>query len=396
MDGSFPLQFSGEQAKEIAGTKGGQMHQTHTRILAGKSNYSPPLDALRFFAFLAVFIHHFPVPTASTVAATVKNYGWGGVDLFFVISSYLLFTLLDSEYEKAGTISARNFYIRRLMRIYPLMVGFPILMLLIYGTKDWTAALTRFAGLAMFSDNFIAWFAGYNGAIPSSAHLWTLSFEFQVYMAIPAAFLTWKAIGSRAFLILLGSILLFAIALRTVFSVAGAKHPIVWVTPFLRPDSVILGLALAVVKPRWHWAWSTLVAAISLSIFLSLPVPWKGHGPAAASYLVLAIAAAGFVDAALRSPVANTVTKNSWIVYLGKISFGLYVYHLLSIGLARRWLVNYWGPMAPNENASDFFITFACALALTVAFAAASYHLFERRVERAKLRYSVVTGRPVL
>jgi peptidoglycan/LPS O-acetylase OafA/YrhL len=372
------------------------MHQTHAKILAGsKSNYSPPLDALRFFAFLAVFIHHFPVPTASTVAVTVKNYGWGGVDLFFVISSYLLFRLLDGEYEKAGTISARNFYIRRLMRIYPLMVGFPILMLLVYGAQDWTAAVARLVGLALFADNFLSWVDGYNKAIPFSPHLWTLSFELQVYLLIPAAFMAWKRMGKRKFLLLLGAVLVAAIALRSTFSIVGAKHPVVWVTPFLRPDSVIMGLALAAAKPRWHWSWSALIAAIGLTLFISMRMPWAGPWYGAASYLVLAIAAAGTVDVALRSPFANMVTKDSWLVYLGKISFGLYVYHLVAISVARRWLHAYWGPLDPKEISADSLLLFGAALALTIAFAAVSYHLVERRVEKAKQRFTVVPGRPV-
>lgn len=115
----------------------------------------------------------------------------------------------------------------------------------------------------------------------------------------------------------------------------------------------------------------------------------------AGSYLVLAIAAASFVDVALRSPFAKMVTRDSWLVYLGKISFGLYVYHLLAISIARRWLHAYWRPLSPNDVPEDSMLLFAGALCLTVAFAAASYHFVERRIEKAKQRFTVVSGRPV-
>ncbi len=59
--------------------------------------YLAPLDGLRFFAFLAVFGHHLPRPPASAALAKLDQYGWVGVELFFAISAYLFFHLLNAE-----------------------------------------------------------------------------------------------------------------------------------------------------------------------------------------------------------------------------------------------------------------------------------------------------------
>lgn len=360
---------------------------------SAKNHYLASLDGLRFFAFLAVFVHHLPGYAPSAALMTAKNYGWAGVDLFFVISAFLFFHLLDAEYEATGKINTRNFYIRRLLRIYPLMIGFPILILIIYGAADWISALARLTGIALISDNFISWIAGYNKAIRFTPHLWTLSYEFQIYLIIPAAFLAWKTLGQRWFLTLLGLILLYGIALRTTFFVIGARHPIVWVTPFLRPDSVLFGIALAVVRPKWHWAYSAVAAAIGLAIFLSLPRPWEGLGANGFSYLVLAATAAAAVDTALRSPIASIARANGPIVFLGKISFGLYVYHLLAISLADRWILTYWRRLSPKDQLDDYTILFIGALVVTIALSVASYYILERPIERLKRRFTVVLGR---
>lgn len=360
---------------------------------SAKNHYLASLDGLRFFAFLAVFVHHLPGYAPSAALMTAKNYGWAGVDLFFVISAFLFFHLLDAEYEATGKINTRNFYIRRVLRIYPLMIGFPILILLIYGAADWTSAAARLAGIALIADNFISWIAGYNKAFVFSPHLWTLSYEFQVYLVIPAAFLASKFIGRRGFLILLGAVLLYGIALRTAFFLIGARHPIVWVTPFLRPDSVLFGIALAVMRPKWHWAYSAIATVVGLAAFLSLPRPWEGLTANTLSYLVLAATAAAAVDTALRSPIATISRPNGPIVFLGKISFGLYVFHLMAISLADRLILANWRRLSVKDQLADYAIFFVVALTVTIAISMVSYFVLERPIERLKRRFTVVQGR---
>jgi peptidoglycan/LPS O-acetylase OafA/YrhL len=130
--------------------------------------YLPALDGLRFFAFLLVLIHH--VPGAPAIISTLEARGWVGVELFFAISSFLFFTLLDAEDRARGSINIPHFFVRRLLRLYPLMVAFPLFMLLSEGPLGWPA-FGRFLGIAFFADNAItATTAAYNN-ISQAGHL---------------------------------------------------------------------------------------------------------------------------------------------------------------------------------------------------------------------------------
>ena len=106
------------------------------------------------------------------------------------------------------------------------MVAFPILMLICFGFRL-PQAFGRLLGLAFFSDNFLSWLDGYNKAIVASAHLWTLSYEFQIYLIIPLLFLLYRAIGANSFLFLLGALWVAACGARLAFILIGAKHPVV-------------------------------------------------------------------------------------------------------------------------------------------------------------------------
>ena len=96
--------------------------------------YHPELDRLRFVAFFAVFVHHFFPQSHSNYAAigslgakvlaNCVEAGGLGVDLFFCLSSFLITTLLLREFEERGRIDVRAFWIRRILRIWPLYYCF--------------------------------------------------------------------------------------------------------------------------------------------------------------------------------------------------------------------------------------------------------------------------------
>src|SRR4051794_10600592 len=94
--------------------------------MASSALYLPQLDGLRFFAFLAVFIHHLSAPEPLRF---LQARGWMGVDLFFVISAFLFFRLFNEEASVAGRIDVLRFYLRRMLRLYPLMVAFPAVII---------------------------------------------------------------------------------------------------------------------------------------------------------------------------------------------------------------------------------------------------------------------------
>jgi peptidoglycan/LPS O-acetylase OafA/YrhL len=117
--------------------------------------------------------------------------------VFFAISSFLFFSLLDHEFSKFGSINVTQFFVRRALRIYPLMAAFTTAMFFL-STKD-GHAVARYLGVLVFVDNFCAWKDGYNAVVPYTAHLWTLSYEFQIYLLIPLAFISIRRWDGTAF-----------------------------------------------------------------------------------------------------------------------------------------------------------------------------------------------------
>ena len=353
--------------------------------------YIGSLDGLRFFAFLLVFIHHSPDLLGYPVLRTLGRFGWVGVDLFFAISSFLFFYLLGAEMKSASRIDAPKFYLRRILRIYPLMILFPLLMWAIFGNQD-GAAPYRFLALTVFVDNFVTWFRSYNASIAYSGHLWTLSFEFQIYLLIPFVFLAYNRIGAAAFLKLLGGVFLGCLLARIAFFGLGAQHPIIWVTPFLRPESILAGMALAVLRPAWRWEYSLAVAVVAALVFTSMRLPWSSATSSAFSYPVAALMCAALIDLAIRAPGPRRWLSWGPVRWLGAISFGLYVYHLLAIGMTGRLMAAFIDLPPSNLRVA---VSTLLSLLMTIALAALSYRFVERPFLRLKDKVTVVVGRPV-
>src|SRR5574337_202485 len=148
----------------------------------------PSLDGFRAVSILMVLCGHlggtrgFPV-TAIAITRWIGDLGALGVQVFFVISGFLITSLLMGEREQTGTISLKNFYLRRVLRIFPASYSF-ILALLIATMLGWVSLTGRdFAFAATYTVNYYPhhpWQIG---------HLWSLSVEEQFYLLWPLALL---------------------------------------------------------------------------------------------------------------------------------------------------------------------------------------------------------------
>jgi peptidoglycan/LPS O-acetylase OafA/YrhL len=158
--------------------------------------YLAALDGLRFVAFLLVFFHHLRV---SEYTSELHRFGWAGVELFFVISAFLFFHLLGAEHAKAGRISVLAFYARRVLRIYPLLRVFPLVMypLSASSTGDF---FWKYLLLISGTDNIVTAVHSWDLPIRHTAHLRTIPFELQIYLVIPLAFYVYLRLGSRVFI----------------------------------------------------------------------------------------------------------------------------------------------------------------------------------------------------
>jgi len=147
--------------------------------------FLPELDGLRFIAFLLIFIHHSSTQGVA-IFREIKTIGWLGVEIFFCLSAFLLTRLLLRERDQFGTVDVYKFFMRRILRIWPLYFTYVILAIIlsVYWHVITSGNLHRIVGLLTFTDNFFAAFQGFN-PIRFTGHLWTISYEEQFYLCLP-------------------------------------------------------------------------------------------------------------------------------------------------------------------------------------------------------------------
>jgi peptidoglycan/LPS O-acetylase OafA/YrhL len=357
------------------------------------SYYFPSLDGLRFVAFLLLFLQHLPRVGSPAWFVDLQEKGGNGVDIFFTLSAFLLGSLALEERRRVGRFDFGRFILRRMLRIFPLLYFYSALNFLVSAPVHDPHAFARLAGTLLLVDNFLCWIDGYS-QIPAMSHLWTLSFEMQAYLFIPL--LAFAGSGRRSMLIVIAAGV-FALAARAVFIAVGVGHPVIWVTPFLRPDSLLAGLVLA-----WMFAkearsraneFTIGIAAVVASVgyFLTLPLPH--HGPLAIiAYPIIAVVSGSAVWAALRVDPVRRGLGCRPLALLGRISYGLYVYHPLAILLAMK-IAGYLE--MDFRHLPGFAVTSSLALTFTIMISALSYWLLEKPFLNLKLHFETVGSRTV-
>jgi peptidoglycan/LPS O-acetylase OafA/YrhL len=371
--------------------------------------YRPELDSLRFFAFLGVFLFHvFPrdpeaylrhpfVPPAMVPwICGFASAGAFGVDLFFALSAFLITGLLLREKSLRGHVDVKSFYIRRILRIWPLYFLFIFgAVALAHWDRAQRLSWPYVAGYLLLAGNWVYALKGVpigSVAIP----LWSISIEEQFY-------LFWPPILRRATRrsLVYGIVLLLVVAnLVRIGLVAGhASGAALEYNTFARIDAIAFGILVGCwLGDRSPKLSSRTRLGILLASFLTwLLVAAFGHlnapdapAPVLGTLLgrpLVALSSAAILVAFIGAAGPMRILCSGWLTYLGKISYGLYVYHLLGVYLAER-LVRAHG--ANGDGAAAVI-----GLALTIALSALSYHWFESPFLRLKKRFTAVQSRPV-
>jgi peptidoglycan/LPS O-acetylase OafA/YrhL len=373
--------------------------------------YRPELDALRFLAFLSVFLHH-GLPSIEQrhfsglvlgivrLESVVKRAGGFGVCLFFVLSAYLITELLNRERTRAGRVDVVAFYIRRILRIWPLYFLF-LLFAFTLGTvvHSYYIEPARIWSFALLAGN---WYVAAVGCASSPiAPLWSISLEEQFYLAWP-----WIAkLGGRALMVGL-SLMLFPVSWLVLVLLArnGAQaNGAIWVNSLVQFQFFALGALLAIalkgLTPRFSRGTRCMFLAAGLLCWLlaagAFGIKTDTPPPSAASLVFGYI----FVAAGCAMLVVAFLGVSRWLspklVYLGKISYGLYVFHMLAIILVGRILV----PPAMLESSAlgtklAHSLAFQlAALSVTLVLAVLSYRFLERPFLRMKQRFTVIKSR---
>jgi peptidoglycan/LPS O-acetylase OafA/YrhL len=377
--------------------------------------YVPELDGLRFFAFFGVFIWHVPPGLAF-----FKHYGLVGslgiaasygVDLFFTLSAYLITKLLLRERAAIGRLDVTRFYLRRALRIWPLY--FFCLGLWLCESRSLGVVGFRpsyLLAMAFFVGNFAFSLGGVfdaNLRQYAPAYLWTISIEEQFYLLWPLFVRKASARGvARAGL----ALIIVASVARFALSTLGVSPTALWYNTFTRIDPMAAGILLATVaeeKLRSMGALSRsglVLGAVASWLFAAyycdLASPANSTLRIMMGYPAVALGSAAFLAAALGagSGIAGRCLFNRWTIYLGKISYGLYVYHYLAILLTKTFMFKFvlaWLLRAGWPLWLGWPLYVALSLGSTVGLAACSYRCLEAPFLRLKQRFEYVLSRPV-
>jgi peptidoglycan/LPS O-acetylase OafA/YrhL len=345
---------------------------------ANQLDYRPDIDGLRAVAVLAVIgFHAFP--------AWIRG-GFVGVDVFFVISGYLISGILLTGMER-GSFSFQQFYIRRIRRIFPALIvvllGCLVAGWLLLFSNEYLALGKHVAGSAAFVSNFVFWNeAGYfdrAAATKPLLHIWSLGIEEQFYIVWPLLlYLVWKLKAAKLAVLVL--LLTFSFTLNVLSSDPAAD----FYSPLTRFWELMAGAVLAYLslyrenlpdffrklpRPALQMIGAGAapgsitpnVAAVTGLLFIAATIltvddtkhfpAWWALMPVVGTYLMIAAGPHTWIN--------NKLLATRWLVAIGLISYPLYLWHwpmLSFIGII--------DGQAPSTEAATLAIFFTFTLAL--------------------------------
>lgn len=363
-----------------------------------KPRHLPELDGLRAVAVLLVLWAHFPYVTSSPASfafwkvSQVLRTGYIGVDLFFVLSGFLITRILLAERDATGSISFARFYLKRALRIFPIYYLCVAIYAVTFAHGDGDVL-----GLATYTFNY---YKPFHPAPSALEHTWSLSVEEQFYLLWPlivsATPRSWGRTLTGAVVPLVG----FAVALGVASSLdSEVAATVIYMSGPTRMVSLSLGAYLAyreVAMDRLAVPRAAGLVALGAALLAADNAGRALHViPAGGYYWCLALAGyAAFSTGAVALLIGGdtevlgplkAMLRLPPLRYIGRISYGLYLYH---------YLILFLFGLAPyeTEGIGAGFVRTALALVATFAVAGLSYELLELPLLRIKDRLS--TERP--
>jgi exopolysaccharide production protein ExoZ len=333
------------------------------------------LDGIRFYSALLVFLVHsigaisqdiFKIgetdftPQSSNLAhafwSALANFGHHGVDIFFILSGFLMMRISFDKNKLTGTVS---FLLRRFLRIYPAFAASLILGTWIrVQVMDWEFNARDFI-LNFFFLNAIPEL----GIIPYNFVTWSLGYEFAFYLLVPLIFCA-PTQRSRILLLTgligLGFLLIPETYLRFLGLLFGALLGCLSDEDNQRISSRVPTALLVIVYLAINLA--HILGAVNIYVYLAIFLP--------TTCLLIA-------KISLHVNILNSIFSLSWFSFLGRISYSFYLWHTVCIGLVYRYIIyQYTINYSPGAFGSVYY--FALSLAFSILVAYVSYVLFER------------------
>lgn len=357
-----------------------------------KSKYLPSIDSLRALAVLAVIIYHVDV-----------NYlpgGFLGVDLFFVLSGYLISSLIIKEYKKTGSLNLYNFYIRRARRLLPavyfMITVVLVVMVMFNGVLLKKSHLDAIFGY-IYSSNWwyifhkLDYFDSFGSQSPFK-HLWSLAIEEQFYMIFPLLFLLinrkkkdkdgFYKLNRNFLYVILGVILVSLIAHIILFDINNISR--IYFGTDTRAFSLLVGVVGAIlypmdklntkITPQENLLYSvvsliSIAALITIMIYTSEYNTWLYRG----GFLLVAILGIIIIiSSGKQHTVMAKLLSFKPVVFIGKISYSLYLWHFPVLVLTT--------PVSEIGKPNIFFVVLR--IILTFILAIISYALVETPIRK--------------
>lgn len=356
------------------------------------------LDGVRGIAIILVLLFHYGANAAyfgfSGPLLKATGFGWLGVDLFFVLSGFLITGILWDAREKARYF--RNFYARRALRIFPLYylaLAIVVALSLLWPEAGvWGKESPLY--IAFYATNFLIPVTG-DQATGILSHFWSLAVEEHFYLFWP---LVVFFLSRRNVMLAAIGMVLVAMITRVVLAKSGNPVAAYMVTP-ARMDALAIGafFALAVrgpgglqalVKPAWILAALTAPALLALVIHAretsELSFEMQSLG-----YTVFSLLSGAGIIIGLTFRPLNGLLSLAPLRWFGKYSYGLYVWHpivnvILYYTSITTAIVGLIGPMNLYKGAFMIVLGFS----ITVCISLASYHFYEKRFLELKSRFA--------
>jgi len=315
----------------------------------------------------------------------VFSYGWMGVDLFFVLSGFLITEILLDSKQSAGYF--KNFYVRRCLRIWPLYFAVLFFMFVVVPRLRPSDGLLVFArsspwwAYLLFLQNFVG--PSPTGAVGPLSVTWSLAIEEQFYLvwAVVVRYCSYARLRRVAIMVIcLSPFLRFSLSLL---------HVDLYSNVFCRLDGLMAGSLLALVLRCSTFRPARFVQPVWLSLFVALPLAFVTEALHARwiTYSLSAAASTAFVYVSLFSTQKwfRLAMTTRTLTYTGRISYGLYLLHKIPFDAAQSFHLD-----------GHPFLTLMIGLAASYALATLSWNLLEKPILSLKRFFDYARAGPTL
>ncbi len=361
-------------------------------------NYIPQLDGLRGIAILMVVWFHYSAGFA------FFSFGWSGVDLFFVLSGYLITGRLLPYLSDKKIF--RKFYWNRFVRIIPLYFGFLILFFagwFLFASPQSLASYryyhNHWYAFFLFFQNW-AFILNYQMSPGGLAHLWSLAVEEQFYLFLPMFLFLLKErkkiLYASVFLII---VIVICRSIFFYFFLTNKGYEIIYWNTFFRLDSFLTGLILfitienKITLPKFSLFLKYTACLSMIILFMELIVFRNAYAGSffylTAGYTAVAVTYAFLIYITLvkKNKIISSITNNIFFKHTGKISYSIFIFHLpvytLLLGLLNKLNLSYH--LSINSN-SLLIINGLCCLPITYLLSHLSYKYYESYFLKFKIK----------